>query len=165
MRRLAIVVPVLVLAVVAGAAVVVLADTGGGRTPVSCMDTRWRTTPVSTSSTHWAPVSGFSSHPVAIFPLAINVSAQVSGAPVQFRILSTNVGEQTTVSKPGPTRFVPGANGPNSFAYQWVERDGSTTPHGTFVRLQWRSPGGGDVHLQRGDMSILYATDGCTGST
>jgi hypothetical protein len=153
------------LALVGGAAWTVLADTGGGRTPVSCMDTRWRTSPVSTSSMSWQAVPGFSARPVAIFPLAVNVSAQVSGAPVAFRILSTNIGDVTVVSKPGPTRFVPGNDGPNSFAYQWVERDGSAAAHESFIRLQWRSPSGNPVHLQRGDMSILYATDGCTGST
>jgi len=52
-----------------------------------------------------------------------HVSALVSGAPVRFRILSTNVGDQTFVSNPGPTRFDPGSGGPNSFSYQWVERN------------------------------------------
>ena len=164
MRRSIIAGAVSALVVVAGAWAV-LADTGGGRTPVSCMNTTWRTSPVSTSSTHWAAVPGFASHPVSIFPIAVNVSAQVSGAPVQFRILSTNVGDVTTVSKPGATRFVPGSNGPNSFAYQWVERDSGASEHEHFVRLQWRSPSGNAVHMQRGDMSLLYATDGCNGTT
>jgi hypothetical protein len=163
MRKL--IVAVTALALVVGVTWAVMAGTPGGRTPVKCMDTTWRTTTVSTSSTHWVPVPGFARHPVAIFPIAINVSALVSGAPVQFRILSTNVGGQTSVSKPGATRFVPGTDGPNSFAYQWIERDQIAAPHSNFVRMQWRSPDGNPVHLLRGDMSVLYATDSCSGST
>ena len=62
-------------------------QSGSGRTPVSCMNSTWRTSQVSTSSTQWTAVPGFSSHPASIFPIAVNVSALVSGAPVQFRIL------------------------------------------------------------------------------
>ena len=65
--------------------------------------------PQSTASTNWANVPGFSDHPIAIYPIAIDVSALVSGAPVESRILSTNVGGQTFVSKPGPTRCPAGA--------------------------------------------------------
>jgi hypothetical protein len=119
---------------------------------------------VSTSSTTWQPVPGLSRNVAAIFPIAINVGAQLSGAPVQLRILATNEGDQTFVSKPGPVRFVPGSNGPNAFGYQWIERGNGAAPHGNFIRLQWRSPTGDAVHMQRADMSLLYATDGCQGS-
>ncbi len=153
------------LALVVGVTWAVMASTGSGRTPVSCMDTTWQTSAVSTSSTQWAPVPGFSDHPISIFPIAVNVSAEVSGAPVLFRVLSTNIGSQTASSKPGPTRFVPGDNGPNSFAYQWVDRGNAGAEHSIFIRLQWRSPTGDPVHLRRGDMSLLYATDGCPGSS
>ena len=161
MRKL--IVATTALALVAGIAGAVVAGTGGGRTPLSCMDTVWQTTQVSTSSTQWAAVPGFKSAPVAIFPIAINVSALVSGAPVRFRILSTNVGWQTFVSKPGATRFVPGG-GSNSFAYQWIERNQSASPHVIKLQVQWQSPSGNAVNLLRGDMSVLYTTDVCEGS-
>ena len=161
MRKL--IVGVATATLVLGAGWAVLAASAGGRTPISCMDTTWRTTPVSTSSTHWAAVPGLSRSPSAIFPIQIGVAATVSGAPVEFRILSTNIGGQTFVSQPGPTRFDAGSGG-GSFAYQWEETHAEGAPHVDVLRLQWRSPSGGQVHLLRGDMSVLYATDGCDGS-
>jgi hypothetical protein len=127
------------------------------------LDTVWRTTAVSTSSTSFVTVPGFSDSPTAIYPIAINVSAVVSGAPVEFRILSTNVGGQTHASQPGLTRFVPGRKG-TSFAFQWVEPNQSAAQHANQLRLQWRSPSGHAAHLLRGDMSVAYTTDACMGS-
>ena len=163
MRTLVVVIAAVTL--VAGVAWAVGAQTTEGVTPVKCMDSVWQTTPQSTVSTNWVNVPGFSDHPIAIYPIAIDVSALVSGAPVEFRILSTNVGGQTFVSKPGPTRFVPGRGGPDSFAYQWIERDQVAATHSNFLPLQWRSPSGAAVQLQRGAMSLLYTTDACQGSS
>jgi hypothetical protein len=161
----ALVVAIAAVTLVGGVAWAVGAQTTEGVTPVKCMDSVWQTTPQSTASMNWANVPGFSDHPIAIYPIAIDVSALVSGAPVEFRILSTNVGGQTFVSKPGPTRFVPGRGGPDSFAYQWIERDQVAATHSNFLRLQWRSPSGAAVQLQRGAMSVLYTTDACQGSS
>ena len=144
---------------------VVTAGTSGGRTSVDCADTVWQTSSVSTSSTTWKDVPGFAANPIAIFPILVDVSAEVSGAPVRFRVLSTNVGDQTFVSNPGPTRFDPGATGPNSFAYEWVERDDVAASHANFIRLQWRSATGDTVNLLRGDMVVMYQTDACEGSS
>jgi hypothetical protein len=163
MRKL--MVGLIALGLVGAGAGVVMAKAPGGRTPTNCTDTVWQTSSVSTSSTTWENVPGFDATPVAIYPIIVNVSALVSGAPVRFRILSTNIGGQTFVSKPGPTRFDPGTGGPNSFAYQWVERDGSAATHSNDIQLQWRSATGGEVTLLRGDMSVAYHTDVCVGST
>src|SRR4029453_7776804 len=54
--------------------------------------------------------------------------------------------------------------GPNSFSYQWVERDDVAAPHANLIRLQWRGPSGDQVSMLRGDMAGLYRTDGCGGS-
>ena len=142
---------------------VVTAGTATGRTPVDCIDTVWRSSTVSTSSTTWETVPGLEADPTAIFPITVNVSALVSGAPARFRIFSTNVGEQTVVSNAGATRFEPGATGPNSFSYQWVERDDVATTHANLIRLQGRSPSGDRVSMRRG--AVLYRTDGCDGSS
>ncbi|HEX9124732.1 MAG TPA: hypothetical protein VF984_15455 [Actinomycetota bacterium] len=163
MRKL--MVALMALGLVVAGTWAVMATTGGGRTPINCTDTVWRTSSVSTSSKTWTAVPGFATRPVAIFPITVNVSALVSGAPVRFRILSTNIGGQTSVSNPGATGFDPGTNGPNSFAYQWVERDAVAAPHANFIRLQWRSATGGSVRLLRGDMALLYRTDSCEGSS
>jgi len=153
------------LTLVAGVAWSATAATAGGRTQLKCMDSRWRTTKVSTSSTTFVSVPGLRDSPDAIFPIAINVSALVSGAPVQFRMLSTNVGGQTHASRPGPTRFVPVAGGANSFAYQWVESNQAAAVHSNSLLLQWRSPSGRPVHLLRGDMTVAYTTTTCQGSS
>jgi hypothetical protein len=146
------------LALVVGTAWAVTAATGSDRTPVNCVGSQWQTSAQSTSSTSWTVVPGFRRTPFAADPVIINVSALLSGAPVEFRVLSTNIGEQTLVSNPGATRFVPGSNGPNSFAYTWIDR-GTASPHDLKLRLQWRSPSGGAVHLLRGDMTTEFATD------
>lgn len=144
---------------------VVLAGTTTGRTPVNCTDSAWRTTSVSTSSTAWTDVPGLAAQPIAIFPITVDVSALVSGAPVRFRVLSTNVGGQAFVSNPGPTRFDPGPTGPNSFSYTWVERNDVAATHANDLRLQWRSATGGAVTMLRGDLVVDYRTDGCVGSS
>jgi hypothetical protein len=158
-------VALIALGLVATGTWVAMAGTTGGRTPVDCIDTVWRTSSVTTSSTSWSAVPGLEANPVAIFPITINVSALVSGAPVRFRILSTNVGGQTFVSNPGPTRFEPGATGPDSFSFQWVERNNVAAPHANSLRLQWRSATGATVTLLGGDMVVTYRTDACEGAS
>lgn len=151
------------LALVMAGTGAVIAGTASGRTPVNCMDTVSETTPASTSSMDWTDVPGFQANPTAIYPISVDVSATVSGAPVRFRLVSTNVGEQTTVAGPGATRFDPGAGGPNAFSYQWIDRNETAAPHASLLQLQWRSPSGGAVSVLQGDMSVLYRTDGCDG--
>ena len=163
MRRILVVVTA--MALVGGVAWAAVAGMSRGRTPVNCMDTLWRMTAVSTSSTDFVAVPGFTDDPSAIDPISINVSALVSGAQVEFRILSTNVGSQTHASKPGLARFDP--NGSSSFAYQWVEPNQSAAVHVNSLELQWRSPSGNPVILRRGDMAVQYRTEAgaCTGSS
>jgi hypothetical protein len=146
-------------ALVTAGAWAAVAGTGGGRTPVNCVDTVWRTGEVSTSSTAFTKVPGFSDSPSSIFPIVVNVSALVSGAPVEFRILSTNEGSQTGASEPGRTRFVPTGGGADPFSYQWVEPNQSAAVHVNDLRLQWRSPSGRAVHVLGGDMSVAYSTE------
>jgi hypothetical protein len=164
MRKLTVVVAV--MALLGGTAWGVLTATRSGVTPVNCMDTHWRATKVSTSSTTFATVPGFTDDPSSIFPISINVSALVSGAPVEFRVLNTDVGAQTDVSRPGVTRFVPNGGDPDSFSYLWVEPNQSAAVHVTSLQLQWRSPSGQPVNMLRGDMAVEFATEtgSCTGS-
>jgi hypothetical protein len=165
MRRLLVTVVVVTLVGGAAYAAAAAANRGGGTTPLKCMDTLWRTSKVSTSSRHFATVPGFRDAPPAIFPITVTVSAVVSGAPVKFRVLSTNVGGQTHPSKPGTAPFVPKGGRPEAFGYQWIERNQAAAVHSNRLRLQWRSPNGHPVHLLRGDMSVQYAADGCIGSS
>jgi hypothetical protein len=101
--------------------------------------------------------------PSSIFPIVVNTSAVVSGAPVEFRLKSTNVGDQTEISKPGRASFVPGGGGPDSFSFQWIEKNQSGAVHVNQLQLQWRSPSGNQVTMLRGDMAVTYDADACIG--
>lgn len=166
MRRIMIVITAAAIAG-GGAWAAHAAGTGGGTTPLRCMDTKWRTSAVSTSSKTFSNVPGLGDAPSSIYPIAIDVSAVVSGPPVEFRVVSTNVGAQTSVSKPGRVRFVPSGGGPDAFSFQWVEPNQSAAVHVNDLRLQWRSPGGGAVTLLRGDLAVSYDTEAgaCVGSS
>jgi hypothetical protein len=151
--------PVLVLSValVAGAGIA-LAATNVHTSRANCLDTLWRTTPVSTSSMTFTKVPGLTDSPASIEAMTVSVSAQVSGAPVEFRVRSTNVGDQTVTSKPGRVRFVPDAAG-DAFSFQWIERGNRAAVHVIDLVLEWRSPSGNQVTLDRGDMAIDYQTE------
>jgi hypothetical protein len=162
MRRAVIVLSTAMVAV--GGVWAARAATNGGTTPAKCIDTVWRTDPVSTSSTTFTDVPGMNDGPAAVFPIVVNASAVISGAPVEFRLHSTNVGEQTEISKPGRATFVPDGGGPDSFSFQWIEKNQSAGTHVNQLQLQWRSPSGNQVTMLRGDLAVSYATDGCIGS-
>jgi len=162
MRRIAIVVSATLVAV--GGVWAARAATGGGTTPVKCIDTVWQTTPVSTTSTTFTNVPGMSDGPSAIFPIVVNASAVVSGAPVDFRLKSTNVGDQTEISKPGLASFVPAGGGPDSFSFQWIEKNQDAAVHVNQLQLQWRSPSGNQVTMLRGALAVTYDTDACIGA-
>jgi hypothetical protein len=151
--------PVLVLSValVAGAGIA-LAATHVRTSRANCLDMVWRTTPVSTSSTTFTRVPGLKDSPVSIYGMTVTVSAQVSGAAAEFRVRSTNVGGQTATSEPGRVRFVPDAAG-DAFSFQWVERGNRAAVHAIDLVLEWRSPTGNQVTLDRGDMSVDYQSE------
>jgi hypothetical protein len=162
MRRMAIVLSAAVVAV--GGVWAARAATGGGTTPVKCIDTVWQTTPVSTASTTFTDVPGMSDGPSSIDPIVVNASAVMLGAPVEFRLKSTNVGDVTVTSKPGRASFVPAGGGPDSFSFQFIERNQDAAVHVNQLQLQWRSPSGNEVQMLRGDLAVSYATDACIGS-
>lgn len=153
-----------VTVLVATPIVVLAAGNGSGSTPVNCVASQWRTSPISTSSSDWKNVLGLDADIAQIRPVVIHASASIRGAPVAFRIRTVNIGGQHRTSKPGPTRFVPGSNGTNSFAYQWIDLGHAAAVHALRVRLQWRSPSGHSVHMLRGDLTEFYRTDGCPGA-
>jgi len=139
------------------------AATNGGTTPAKCIDTVWRTDAVSTSSTTFTDVPGMSDGPSSIFPIVADASAVLTGAPVEFRLKSTNVGEQVDYSKPGRASFVPNGGGPDSFSFTWIEKNQSAAVHVNQLQLQWRSPSGDQVTMLRGDLAVTYDADACIG--
>ena len=162
MRRVA---SVLAAAIVAAGGVwAAHATTNSGTTPAKCIDTVWRTDSVSTSSTTFTNVPGMSDGPSSVVPIVVNASAVMTGAPVEFRLKSTNVGEQVDYSRPGVASFTPVGGGPDSFSFQWIEKNQSAAVHVNQLQLQWRSPSGNQVRMQRGDLAVTYSTDGCIGA-
>ena len=162
MRRVASVLAAAIVAV--GGVWAAHAATDGGTTPAKCIDTVWRTDPVSTSSTTFTNVPGMSDGPSSVFPIVVDASAVMTGAPVEFRLKSTNVGEQVDYSKPGRASFTPVGGGPDSFSFQWIEKNQSAAVHVNELQLQWRSPSGNQVTMQRGDMAVTYDADACIGA-
>ena len=162
LRKLSIVVLSLTVIVAGGVA---LAAARGHRTHANCLDTVWRTNAASTSSTSFVKLPGLTDSPASIFPMTVTVSAQLSGAPVEFRVRSTNVGSQTTFARPGRVRFVPTAGG-DAFSFQWIDPGDTAAVHMHDLVLQWRSPSGQPVTLDRGDMSVSYETEAgaCSGT-
>jgi hypothetical protein len=163
MRRVASVLAAAIVAV-GGVWAARAATNGGGTTPAKCIDTVWRTGSTSTTSTTFTDVPKMSDGPSSVFPIVVNASAVLTGAPVDFRLKSTNVGEQTQFSRPGTASFVPDGGGPDSFSFQWIEKNQSAAVHVNQLQLQWRSPSGNQVTMLRGDLAVTYDTDACIGA-
>jgi hypothetical protein len=162
MRRVASVLAAAIVAV--GGVWAARAATNGGTTPAKCIDSVWQTTPASTTSTTFTNVPGMSDGPSSVFPIVVNASAVLTGAPVEFRLKSTNVGGQTHSSEPGRASFVPVGGGPDSFSFQWIEKNQSAAVHVNQLQLQWRSPSGNQVTMLRGDLAVTYDADACIGA-
>ena len=94
----------------------------------------------------------------AIFGESPSFERKVACASQPFSI------RKTEVSKPGRASFVPDGGGPDSFSFQWIEKNQVAAVHVNQLQLQWRSPSGNQVTMLRGDLAVSYATDGCIGS-
>ncbi len=143
--------------IVAAVAVAVLVPVGiayavttvNGST-VSCLD--WAAQKgVSTSSTTWKAVPGMRIADTLAENFQVQVSANLSGAPVQLRVTDTFVGG-TFPLRPGATTFSP-SSGSHAFSFDWV----GTNPaeHGHTFQLQWRVASG-TATLDSGAISAVY---------
>lgn len=113
-----------------------------------------RSTRISTSSTSWADVPGLDDLLIcAQNEVSASLSVGLDGGPVGVRIEM----DDTTILEPGPVRFDPAGN--PSFSYTFAVPSVSNGPH-TFD-LQWRSPNGRNVHLNRGSLNLLYQFGNC----
>lgn len=122
---------------------------------------KWTTNKASTSSTAWHDVPGLSRLTACtLHEVSANLSVTVSGAPVRFRvIIDTPEGPM----RPGNARFVPGAD-EESFSYTFVRNTFPFEADDTHLfSVQWRSPTGRMVTLQRGDLNLIFeeGTQGC----
>src|SRR5688572_12446283 len=112
------------IAIAAGAVVLVtvpaavLAASGAFGGSLDRQASRWTTTPATTSSTDWRNVPRLRLTRCTLNQVTAMVSVNVSGAPVQFRVIIDGVPEAPM--RPGPARFVP--SGTESFSYTFVGR-------------------------------------------
>jgi hypothetical protein len=122
---------------------------------------RWTTTSATTSSTNWRNVPRLALTRCTLNQVTAMVSVTVtSTAPVQFRVIIDGVPEAPM--RPGPARFIP--NGTESFSYTFVGRTAPFESDDTHsFTVQWRSPTGGAVTLERGVLGLLFqrGTQGC----
>ena len=148
------------LVLLAAVPVAVLAGRGAFGGERERQSAKWTTTSVSTSSTAWRNVPGLSLTRCTVHQVSAMVSVTVRGAPVRFRVIIDGVPEAPM--KPGSARFVP--EGSESFSYTFVGRTAPFEADDTHVfNVQWRSPTGRRVTLQRGDLNLLFerGTQGC----
>jgi hypothetical protein len=151
-RRAFVVAGVVVLA--AAVPLVVLAARGNLSGNLDLQKARWTTNAVSTSSTQWRNLPGLARLPACTLnEVSLTLSVTIRGAPAGFRAIMDGVPEAPM--RPGAARFVP--DGQESFSYTFVantlpfEDDDSHT-----FGVQWRSPTGGQVRLDRGALNLLY---------
>lgn len=108
----------------------------------------------STSSASFANLPGLAGLPVcAIGQVTVTVSVETDGArPVGLRVL---VDDGATV-QPGPVRLVP-AGQHDSESFTFVASVGTFEANDNHVLdVQWRSPAGGTVTLERGSVVAQY---------
>jgi hypothetical protein len=149
-----------VVALVAATPVAVLAARGVLGGELERQSARWTTTPATTSSTAWRNVPGLALTRCTLHQVTAMVSVTVTGAPVLFRAVIDGVPEAPM--RPGMARFVP--NGGESFSYNFVGRTAPFEADDTHrFNIQWRSPSGAPVTLQRGVLNLLFerGTQGC----
>jgi len=112
----------------------------------------WTTTARTTSSTRWRDVPRLTITRCTRDQITAMLNVMVSGTrPVEFRVLKDGV----PALRPGRARFSP--NGTESFSFDFAGRtepfEGSDTH--TFT-VQWRSPSGSGVTLERGLLNLLF---------
>jgi hypothetical protein len=122
--------------------------------------TRWTTGEVATFSRKFSSIPGLGKMNVcASGQITGTVSVELDGAPAGFRIQI----DQHEIMEPGAVKFIP-AGAPDSFSFTFVEDlqpyDGLDR-HG--LQLQWRSPYGMAVTLERATIDVRYqsATANC----
>jgi hypothetical protein len=120
-----------------------------------------RSGPASTSSRAWRNAPGLRLNLCSIREVSATLSVNVTGAPVQFRILSDEV---PTVS-PSKVYFNPTRH-QRSFSFTFLTSsstfEGSDAHH---FSAQWRSPTGSRAQLHGGTLNMVYQRGGGSSPT
>jgi len=140
-----------VMAVVAFVPFTILAATGVFGGALDRQRAKWTTTRVTTSSTEWRNVPGLALTRCTLNQVTAMLSVTVRGAPVRFRV---KIDDAATM-EPLAARFVP--NGTESFSYTFVGNTGPFEANDNHLfNVQWRSPSGRAVTLERGAVNLLF---------
>jgi hypothetical protein len=114
-----------------------------------------RTTPKSISSSTFHAIPGMSPLTCSRGAVAVTVSLSVIGGPVGVRVLVDDGGAM----QPGAVRVQPGSS-----SYTFVSNVGPfEASDGHAYDVQWRSPTGHEVTLQKGDVLVQYRDPGTCG--
>ena len=120
-----------------------------------------RTGQASTSSKAWRDAPGLRLNVCSIREVSATLSVTVSGAPVQFRILS----DDAPIVSPGRVYFNP-THRQRSFSFTFLTSsstfEGSDSHH---FSAQWRSPTGRRVDLRGGTLNVVYQRGGGSSPT
>jgi hypothetical protein len=120
--------------------------------------TKWTTRPDVTSSLAFWPIPGLSGFDIcALGKLTVTLSVELTGAPAGFRVKVDGL-----VMQPGAVRFVP-AGEHDSFSFTFVGNVDSSRNKTHYFKVQWRSPTGQAVLLERGTLVLEYqhGTNSC----
>lgn len=153
MKRIALALAAAV-ALLVGIPAAVQAATGAATSPVSLQAARYTTTAASTSSGTMTNVPGLTGLNIcASGQVTAVVSAEIDGhRPAGLQVLI----DGGPVAQPGAVRLVPaGVHDSGSFTFIQTVGTFEGNDHHVFD-LQWRSPAGGKITLERGTIELLY---------
>ena len=134
----------------------ILASTGNGSFNVEAAGFLYQTGPATTSGTAWSDVPGFNSMYVCTVSnpagALVTASMNLSGSPVDVRVVYVNQSAQTVALPPFAAHFVP-SKGSKAFSFTWVTGEISAN----HVALQWKSPTGATITATNSDLSAVYS--------
>ncbi len=113
---------------------------------------QFRDTPITTSSSQWSDVPGLTDLQICSQDAEVSASVAVGlvgRGPVGIRLEI----DELELVPPGPIRFDPRA-GTTAFSYTFAMPSVAHAAHSFDV--QWRSPTGSSVQMNRGLVNLLY---------
>ena len=122
----------------------------GGDSRPEVQEFIWTTAPLSIEGRSWVESGGLNNMAFcASRPISLTVSATVSGAPVEVRVILN----EERVMHPGPVTFAPNGSA-DSFSYVFVDERPGAGHHD--VDVHFRSLTGKSARLSKGTMLALY---------
>lgn len=154
MRKVVLSASILAAVVLIAVPMVLLAHPGTGGSALDRQVFKYRESDAATTSTAWSNVPGVRRFQIcAVNEVSVHVNLVLGGAPAAFRIRIDGTDE--IIAHPGPVRFRPGRGRVFSFSFaEHVAPFEANDLH--LVEVQWRSPTGDRVTLNRGMVNLLF---------